>query len=515
MQNRNARLNAVFAAAWLLTILSVPLGSANENSLPSRGESIAAELTRHARTLSSDEMMGRGVETPGIEKARDYIAAEFKKYGLATGGDRGYFQELEVPTGVEIAGQTSAKLGGSDLTLGSEWRPLGLSSSGSTTGEVVFAGYGITAEGYDYDDYAGIDAKGKIVLALRYEPPPKGENSPFGKPPRSSRYAALGAKAANARTHGAAGLLLVDASAEADSPGLIPLRRTMGRSEEALIAAQVRREAAERALGAAGVSLSELKARIDAEEKPHSAAVPGLNAALTVNLKRIVRPSDNVVAVLRGSDPALKGETIVIGGHYDHLGLGHYGTPDAKSEGQIHHGADDNASGIAVMLSLAERFARARPAPARTIVFVAFTGEELGLYGSKHFAAHPPFPIASTRAMINLDMVGRMKDNRLMVNSADTAKEFREMIGHAGPGLAIEMKATGGGSDHVSFHNQNVPAVHFYTGMHEDYHRPSDEWEKLNIEGMVKVSDLVLALVKELAATREPLAFVKPSRRDR
>src|SRR5262249_948076 len=160
----------------------------------------------------------------------------------------------------------------------------------------------------------------------------------------------------------------------------------------------------------------------------------------------------------------------------------------------------------------AQRFAAGKPPP-RTLVFVAFTGEELGLYGSRYFVDHPPFPLTATKAMINLDMVGRMKDNKLMVNTAGTAKEFRATIGRAADDPESGMKATGGGSDHVSFNNKGVPAVHFYTGMHSDYHRPTDDWEKLNVAGMVKVSDVVFTLAAELAASHQPLAFVKPASR--
>ncbi|HEY1373905.1 MAG TPA: M20/M25/M40 family metallo-hydrolase [Candidatus Binatia bacterium] len=499
---------AFFTAAIFLTLVFSLLSSAND--VPQAPSPIAAELTRHVRTLADDGMMGRGVDTPGIDMARDYIAAQFKKYGVAPGGTAGYFQRLEVTTGVEMVGRNEAKLGAADLALSRDWTPLGFSASAAAEGEVVFAGYGITAENHAYDDYAGIDAKGKIVLVLRYEPPRKDDKSPFGKYPRSSRYATLNFKATNARAHGAAGLILLDLSSPQDE--LMTLGRTMGHGQGDLVAAQMRRETAEAIVGASGVSLSDLKAAIDREEKPHSAAIGGLKARLAVNLKKTVRQTDNVVAVLPGSDPKLKDENIVIGAHYDHLGLGHYGTMDPNAEGQIHNGADDNASGVAVMLSVAQRFAAGRPPP-RTLVFVAFTGEELGLYGSRYFVDHPPFPLTATKAMINLDMVGRMQDNKLMVNTADTAKEFRAMIGRAAGGLEVDMKATGGGSDHASFYAKGIPAVHLYTGMHSDYHRPTDDWEKLNIAGMVKVSDVVFTLASELAASHEPLAFVKPPSR--
>src|ERR1051326_3432682 len=174
---------AVLAVALFLTFVFSLLSSANDipqtPSIP-----IAAELTRHVQTLAADDMMGRGVDTPGIDKARDYIAAQFKKYGLAPGGTAGYFQRLEVTTGVETVGRNEAQRGAFDLALGRAWAPLGFSASAAAEGEVVFAGYGITAENYAYDDYAGIDAKGKIVLVLRYEPPPQDDKSPFGRWPR-------------------------------------------------------------------------------------------------------------------------------------------------------------------------------------------------------------------------------------------------------------------------------------------------------------------------------------------
>jgi len=181
MRYGNPKLRAVSAAALFFALVLVPLGSAKDNSPITSGESLAAQLSRHARALAGDAMTGRGVDTPGIVKARDYIAAEFKKAGLAAGGDHGFFQRLEITTGVEIAGENAARLGEKPLELGREWTPLGLSASGSAQGDLVFAGYGITATGHEYDDYAGIDAKGKIVVVLRYEPPPKSEDSPSGR----------------------------------------------------------------------------------------------------------------------------------------------------------------------------------------------------------------------------------------------------------------------------------------------------------------------------------------------
>ncbi|HEY3306162.1 MAG TPA: M20/M25/M40 family metallo-hydrolase [Candidatus Binatia bacterium] len=517
LRQKRRQIAGLLLPALLLTFFFVLGGRTNEIPTTVPESSTGEELARHVRALASEEMMGRGVDTPGIALARDYIAQEFKSYGLFPGGDNGsYFQRLDVVTGVEVKEPSAAALDkGADLKLTTDWIPLGFSDSGTVEAGLVFAGYGITAKDYVYDDYAGIDVKGRIVLVLRYEPPPKNGNSPFRKLPEASRYATLQAKAANAREHGAAGLILVDFSPKQGQNELLSLRRSLGRSQDDLIAVQVRREVVERRLAAEGLSLAELKDKIDRDEKPASVTIPAVRASLTVKLGKITRPSDNVVAVLPGADPKLKQENIVIGAHYDHIGLGYFGTGSSKTEGQIHHGADDNASGTAVMMSVAARLGRMGERPPRTIVFVAFTGEELGLRGSRYFVDHPPFPTASTRAMINLDMVGRMKDDQVTAASVDSAKEFRALVGRAAEGLKVTMRPGGGSSDHVSFHRKEIPALHFTTGIHPDYHRPSDTWEKLNIQGMAKINDMLFKLAREIAAAKEGFTFVKvPSTRD-
>ncbi|MBI4528045.1 MAG: M20/M25/M40 family metallo-hydrolase [Deltaproteobacteria bacterium] len=492
---------------WLATI-----GWTDE--IPSRFQPKSNELLRHVRFLASDELLGRGVDTSGIEKARDYIAHELKSYGVLPAGDNGsYFQSLSVDVGVKIKEPGVLRFNDSSpLALNQEWIPLGLSRSGEAEEEIVFAGYGITAKDYGYDDYAGIDVKGKTVLILRYEPPPKTDKSPFRKRPGSSNFATLRYKATNAREHGASAMILVDLDPRDGEAELISLARSLWRTDSSLIAAQVKREIIERLLTQRDVSIRDLKEKIDREEKPFSMALPGLRASLKVDLERITRKTDNVIAVLPGSDPRLKDEHIVIGAHYDHLGYGHFGTRDTKTEGQIHNGADDNASGTAVLLNLARRLSLSRERPARSLVFVFFTGEELGLYGSRYYVTHPPSPLESIKAMINLDMIGRMKENRITAFGVDTAKEFADLLNEISQKSGIEVRKAGGTgrSDHASFYSKNIPVLHFSTGTHEDYHRPTDDWEKLNIEGMEKIGDLVLSLVNKLSAAPD-LNFVRSS----
>ena len=496
-----------FAASFLC------YGWSSELSIPSYART--EQLERHVRYLASSDLMGRGVDTPGIDLAKEYIGAELKKYGLAPGGDSGtFFQTLEVVSGVTIQDSSALALGEDRrLALGQDWTPLGFSRSTEVQGELVFAGYGITVKDYDYDDYAGLDVKGKIVLVLRYEPPPKDENSPFRKPPRYSNYASLRFKASNARDHGAIGMLLVDLDPARDgNRELMPMRRSLWRSEAGLAAAQVKSSIVDGWLQESGYSLAALKERIDRDETPASIALPGFRVSLNVSLERITKKTANVVGMLLGSDPVLKESAVVIGAHYDHLGLGHYGTRDASTEGQIHHGADDNASGTAVVLEVARRLSAAAQRPPRTVIFALFTGEELGLYGSRHYVNHPPLPLRSTRAMINLDMVGRMKGNEVIASGMDTAQEFRSIVAEAAKKANVDIKASsrrGGGSDHTSFQMKEVPALHFFTGIHKDYHRPSDTWDKLNLEGMARVADLALAAVEEIATGKRPLLFVR------
>ena len=510
-------LRTLFAALTLgITVVVALSGWSVEFSpeIPSATD----DILRHVKQLASEEFTGRGVDTPGIRLARDYIATEFAKYGLKPGVDNGsYLQGFDVVVGVTVKDPTSLVLGKeSELRLNEDWIPLGLSTSDKAEGGVVFAGYGITVKDYGYDDYAGIDANGKIVVVLRYEPPPKDGNSPFRKLPDASIHATLRAKANNARAHGAVGMILVDLSQSADKKAeLLSTRNSLWRGGNTVVAAQVTRQAIEPWLDSQGVSLSALKEKIDRAETPASMPVPNATVKLQVSLQEDRQRTDNVVAILDGADSSLTGENIVIGAHYDHLGLGHFGARERQSEGQIHPGADDNASGTAVMLDLARRISQLPAKPARTVVFVAFSGEELGLYGSRAFVERAPSIIKSTKAMINLDMVGRLRENRVTVFGARSSPAFSKIVLDGARQLGLEVQESDGvgRSDHMSFYNRKIPVLHFFTGTHADYHRPSDTWDKINVEGAAKVSDLVLISALEFANAKEPPIFASlPSR---
>jgi len=462
--------------------------------------------------LTSPELTGRGVDTPGIKLARDYLAAEFARAGLRPGGDDGsFFQPFDVAVGVTVNQPSSLTLDqNAPLELNTDWIPLGLSKSDNVDGELVFAGYGITAKENGYDDYADLNVKGKIVLILRYEPPRKDEKSPFKTPPEYSVHAALRTKANNARDHGAVGMILVDLNHDNEQqPELLSTNNSLWRGGNSLVAAQVRREVLRKWLDARGVSLRDLKEKIDRTGKPGSMPLPGALARLQVTLKENHERAENVVGILPGADPDLKDQRVVIGAHYDHLGFGHFGALDRQAEGKIHPGADDNASGTAVLLELARRLAKLPVRPDRTIVFAAFSGEELGLYGSRHFIEHTD-AISAIKAMINLDMVGRLRENRVTVFGARSGENLSDLVLRNARGLGLDITDSNdiGRSDHMSFYSKKIPVIHFFTGTHEDYHRATDTWEKLNIEGMAKISDLVLVTALEIGNRKEPIRFV-------
>jgi membrane-associated protease RseP (regulator of RpoE activity) len=217
----------------------------------------------------------------------------------------------------------------------------------------------------------------------------------------------------------------------------------------------------------------------------------------------------NVIGILPGRDPVLRNQTVVVGAHYDHLGHGGFGSLDPDSTGLVHNGADDNASGAAALIQVAARLAAAPPA--RTVVFIAFSGEELGLLGSTHYVKEPIYPLSGTLAMVNLDMVGRLRNGRLIVYGARSAKEFPALLDSLNWYAGFDLKAQGDGygpSDHSSFYAAKRPVLHLFTDLHEDYHRTTDDWQKVNYDGLKRVADFSLGLVTALANRTRPLTFL-------
>ena len=457
--------------------------------------------------LASDELEGRLIGTPGVQKAADYIAGSFAKLGLKTlPGLDGYFQRFKMLTRVDPdPAKTSLAIGDRQLKLGDEFLPLRMSQEGEAAGPVVFAGYGISDAARHFDEYADLDVKGKIVLVMRYEPEEydtqsKAVRSKFAdKGEEWSPDAQIPQKVRAAVDHGAAGVILVNPARYHDDEGLIPFFRRYPFGAKVPVV-QVSVAAADALLKQGGLAeLKSLQTRSDTSQKPASAALKHVSARVSVGLMRTEAPVENVAAVLPGEGPHAD-EYVIVGAHYDHLGHGGPGSLAPWSHG-IHHGADDNASGTTAMMELADRFAHAGPQP-RSIVFIAFTGEEEGLIGSQQFASHPPIPLNKVVAMLNLDMVGRVKDDKLLIGGQGTAANFPELISKADEGLPLKLSEFGKGgigpSDHTSFALKKIPVLFFFSGLHMDYHRPTDTADKINYAGMDEVVRLGERVVKAM-----------------
>jgi hypothetical protein len=464
---------------------------------------ITERLLGIVRTLADPKWEGRGVGTAGLDSAARFVAAEMAARGLAPAGDDGtYFQKMEVTTGVEVGEPCAIEVRGKRAAVGAQFMPIGFSTNGTLKAPLVFAGYGITAPGYDYDDYAGIDVRDKIVLVFTQEPGEMDSLSRF-EGNVNTPHAEVRTKAINAREHGALGLLLVNGPRyHAGEPLRKPRTEGGGYMTSGLIAAQIGEDVAAAMLTPAKLTLLDLQQAIDSHTRPHSMGLPD-SVTVTVTLKRTRAGIENVVGMFPGRDTM---RTLVIGAHYDHLGYGGENSL-APDQNVPHVGADDNASGVAVMLGIAGGV-RARIAtgwhPVHTLVFCGFTAEETGLVGSSHFVDDPPRPLPTIEAMINMDMVGRLRDDRLMVMGVGTAQEFPglvDRVNRATSSFQIKTASDGyGPSDHSSFYKRQVPVLMLFTGAHADYHKPTDTADKINGAGLTRIATFAKALVDSLDA---------------
>jgi hypothetical protein len=468
----------------------------------------AAWLLQHVKTLAAPEMEGRASGSPGAARAARHVAAELQRLGLRPGGDGGgWLQTFTVPTGIRLGEGNALDLRAPApraLALGREFVPLTVSAEGVQEAELVFAGYGITAAERGWDDYAGLDVRGRMVLVLEREPRRADPGGPFRRPDLY-HYTERTHKIINARAHGAAGILVVVGDGAGDA--LPPLA---GVSQPwSILAAAVIRGAADRLLAPAGTTLATAAAAIDAAGAPRSFVVPGARVALQVRLVRERGRTDNVIGVLPGRDARLREEAVVIGAHYDHLGRGGEGSLAPDAGGAIHHGADDNASGVAALLGLARAFAEAGGAP-RTLVFAAFSGEEMGLLGSAHYVRQPVHPLDRTVLMLNLDMIGRLRQRTLYVGGTDSGHGLRELVTAQTGGLTLSLKGDPfGRSDHTSFYTAGRPVLFLFTGAHADYHRPSDTWDTIDAAGLAEVTAFAGRVVQAAAAVAVPPAYVR------
>ncbi|MBL7956921.1 MAG: M20/M25/M40 family metallo-hydrolase [Flavobacteriales bacterium] len=432
------------------------------------------QMRNDVRYLASDLLEGREAGMPGEKLAVDYIAAKFGNVGLMPYGDNASYAQAFTFAADPVRGAAcTMQIGRSKPKLDEQWFPLAYSAAGLARGKVLKLGYGIIAPELHYTDYADtLKLKDRIVAFS--------VSSPDGIHPHSKylAYHDLQARAQRAADQGAAGVLFYNDDPTAQAP-------------EARFSAKVK---------PIGIPVVFLKG--DLHEK---LVIDGNPCVINVDIARPQRTAFNVVGMIDNG----ASNVVVIGAHLDHLGWGEEGSLH-RGEKAIHNGADDNASGIAVMLQLARDLAEMDQARGNDYLFIAFSGEEKGLYGSNHWTKNPTVPIAELNYMINLDMVGRLDTSNVIgINGVGTSPAWDEVNRVLAGGLKVKATTSGiGPSDHTSFYLQGVPAIHFFTGTHADYHKPSDDEEKVNYDGMLRVARFIESLITTLNDDGK-LAFAK------
>lgn len=563
-------INALLIVSFTV---AVAMGQQPAAPIPS-----SERLREHVTHLASDKLEGRRTGTAGANLAAEYIAREFAKYGLrrSNGYDTAgmsrieadspnrYLQKFPYVAGVDLGKSnelTFHRAASKQFRVSADWLPLGMSSNARIEkASAVFVGFGLTAPELNHNDYAGADLTGKIAVAIPGTP--DGDN-PHGQ---FVRYEDVRWKAVAAKNAGAKALLVVAREDKFKDDWLARLHYDNRGGDAGIPVLLISRQAALHLLSLSSdamladleksvlrISQNKLKPPAGWSIESESVRLPyqiSGSVSLSTDLIRRNVSAANVIGILDGSDPVLKKEAIVIGAHYDHLGLGGEGSLAPQSSA-IHHGADDNASGTAGVLELVRLFSSKEVRPRRTLIFIAFGGEEEGLLGSSYYVNHPIVPLAETIAMINMDMIGRMKNRNLTVGGVGTAPEWRPLLesinslqsmvvtATASPrsvaprGIPVVVSSNGstivtsdaskqfsltlnedgfGPSDHSSFYSKQIPVLFFWTGNHEDYHKPSDTADKINYEDEVQILKLVAQVVREIdGAEKRPTFTVAKS----
>jgi aminopeptidase YwaD len=453
--------------------------------------------------LASEKLEGRKAGDKGDWLAAQYVRESFKKSKLRLPVEKG-FQSFDLVTSVELGDSNRLSGNGVRYEVNIDFLPYSFSSNSSFSGEVAFAGYGfdIQSDSLKWNDYKNLNVEGKWVIILKGDPEIDKSDSKFAP------YSEERSKVLTATDHKAAGILLVGGPVFTQNDQLQGLFFDKNSSSYSVPVMQITRKVADNLLVSSGTTIAKLEEKLNNSRIPGSFEVQGkVNGRADMVPHKVV--SRNIIGIIPGNDQVLKNEFVVIGGHYDHLG---YGGPGSGSRAvdtvAIHYGADDNASGVATVMNLAARFSKERT-NRRTLVFVAFGAEEMGLIGSKAFIDHSPVDLKKVVAMFNFDMVGRLDNtNSLSIGGSLTSKESESLLSGLNPGFNIAFSGEGvGPSDHASFYLQNIPVFFFSTGAHPDYHTPGDTPEKINYEGISKIIDYAAKVISEVANRNNNLTF--------
>lgn len=459
------------------------------------------ELSQSISKLASDEFQGRKPGLPGDSLAAQFIVGEFKKSGIKLLYDKGY-QPVKLITGFTFGKENHLSSGKQNFELGADFEPLFFSANKTFGGKLAIAGYGITfsSDSLKWDDYQNSFSDNHWVLILDGVPGHLSQNNEIKK------ISDIRSKVLNAIDHHASGILVVtpdfntqgaaraamfDKNSTAYS---VPVMKISQKTANQILAGQL--------------TTNDIENKIKTGQKPFYQVTETTVKGEASVLPKITT-TQNIVGMIPAKDPKLAEEFVIVGAHYDHLGFGGAGSgsrmPDSAA---VHHGADDNASGVAAVIELAQRFSHDGNNK-RPIIFVAFTAEESGLIGSKAFVADPPFPLKKSTAMFNFDMIGRLDSARnLTIGGVGSSVESKALVDSLVHGFNTKISMEGyGPSDHASFYGENIPVIYFTSGVHDQYHTPNDTYDRINIKGEKLIIENAFALIQEVANRSKKLTY--------
>jgi hypothetical protein len=505
MRTNRRTLGTISCAMSAVAALAIFAGAADTPS----------KTRAHVQALASEKLEGRLAGSAGERLAADYIVGELQKIGAKPlPGQRDYRLPFEFTAGTKDGG-SRVTIGGRTFSTERDVRALSFSDNGEVSGEVVFAGYGIVVpdtQDFGYDSYAALDVKDKIVVVLRYFP----EDADQKTRQILARYADLRYKAMAARQRGARAMLVVTGPRSPNAGETVPMSFDTALAGSGIVAASISAGVAKEIFAPLpDKTLESIQQPFDSGN-PHAVgfAVPGPKISLAAAVQRERKTGQNVVAYLPASEPTgpKPKPWIVVGAHYDHLGHGEAGNTLAGKDdaGKVHSGADDNASGSAAVLAIAATVAK-QPRP-RHVLCAFWSGEELGLIGSNAFATRAPIPLDQIAAYLNFDMVGRMQDNKLNVQATGSSPAWGRILEQANVAAGFDLQLQEDPyqpTDVATFNGAGIPALSFFTGTHVDYHKPSDNADKIDYEDLDRVVEFAVAIVHRVGDAAEAPQFTK------
>jgi len=491
--NENTRSLYAFIFIVVLGLVLIQIRRANAFS-----EITKNEIMGHIRYLSHENRDGRYPGTRGSKDVIAYLVKRLKSYSVQPGAGQSFIQPFNITTGIELGENNTVRVNDNVLTVGKDYIPLSFSGNGSTSALAVFAGYGFNIEEDDlkWNDYEELDVKGKWVIVLRHSPERNNQHSVYAP------HSALHKKMLVARDRGATGILFVS---QLEDQELYPLKYIPGYKNAGIPAIHLSNDRAEEIFKTVGWSRQMIQETMNRSLESITFELPNTIIESVVNLNFIEARAANVIGAIRSGNRKYRDEYIVVGAHFDHIGMGGDGSGSRKpNENAVHPGADDNASGIAGLLELAQKLTAYKSRLKRSILLIGFDAEEKGLQGARHFTEHPTVDLANIITMINMDMIGRMKDSSATVGGVGTSPVFKPLLDSLSRnrGVNLNMTLPGfGPSDHAAFYSRDVPVLFFFSGFHNEYHTPDDTWKLINLQGEKDILELIYDIVFHLART--------------